>query len=437
MLLKLSASVLLSLLSALFVHTSTLAQVKRVKIGVASEPASAEVQMKLKARFQHLTANTADPNDHFDEGIYSPKSAIFTPDGKKFYINSLEGFSTLVYDATTLKRTKIISHTFNSSNQSLFLNGETTAFDYAFKKRTKDQNYFQGKPVESCLSHNGRYLWVTYYRRSYDMNAQDPSAVAIIDTQTDEIVRVMPTGPLPKMVAASPDGRYVAVTHWGDNTVGLIDVSTATPKDFKYVKHFVVGKRLSMDFSDTEKIDRDKECGYCLRGTTFTPDSKYLLVGRMTTGGIAVFDMQHWTYIGLVTGMKGSVRHLIIRGSDVLVSTNSSGYVHKLPLKTLLDAKVAQTGKDINLVWEGCFAGNGIRTIDSSPDAEYIFAAVNNESKIAVIRTSDMSVIASIAADSFPVGLAVSPDSKLVVVTAQGKSAGGGNSVMVYAVEKK
>lgn len=424
-------------LAAFLSTTFSSAQVKRVKIGVASTPTTAEISISLKARFQHTDATPSHADDHFDEGIYSPKSAIFTPDGKKFYINSLEGFSTLVYNASTLKRVKIISHTFNSANQSLFLKGETTAFDYEFKKRTKDKNYFQGKPVESCLSHNGRYLWVTYYRRSYDMNAQDPSAVAIIDTQTDAIVRVMPTGPLPKMVAASPDGRYVAVTHWGDNTVGLIDVSTGNPADFKYVKHFVVGKRLSMDFSDTEKIDRDKECGYCLRGTTFTPDSKYLLVGRMTTGGIAVFDMSSWDYLGLVTGMKGSVRHLIIRNNYVLVSTNSSGYVHKLPLKTLLDAKLAQKSKDVMLNWEGCFAGNGIRTIDSSPDAKYIFAAVNNESKIAVIRASDMSVIATVAADSFPVGLAVSPDNSLVVVTAQGKSSGGGNSVMVYKVTKR
>ncbi|MEJ0032035.1 MAG: hypothetical protein WDO15_17400 [Bacteroidota bacterium] len=37
------------------------------------------------------------------------------------------------------------------------------------------------------------------------------------DTNTDEIVRVMPSGVLPKMIAASPDNRYVAV-HIGATT---------------------------------------------------------------------------------------------------------------------------------------------------------------------------------------------------------------------------
>lgn len=49
-----------------------------------------------------------------------------------------------------------------------------------------------------AFSHRGRYLWVPYYRRSFDINAQDPSAVAVIDTRTDSIVRMFETGPLPK-----------------------------------------------------------------------------------------------------------------------------------------------------------------------------------------------------------------------------------------------
>ena len=40
--------------------------------------------------------------------------------------------------------------------------------------------------------------------------------LAIIDTDKDEIVRVMPSGALPKMIATSPDNKFVAVTHWGE-----------------------------------------------------------------------------------------------------------------------------------------------------------------------------------------------------------------------------
>jgi len=35
-------------------------------------------------------------------------------------------------------------------------------------------------------------------------------------------------------------------------------------------------------------------------------------------------------------------------------------------------------------------------------------------------------------ADSYPVGMDISADGRLLIVTAQGKSNGGGNSVMLY-----
>lgn len=89
-----------------------------------------------------------------------------------------------------------------------------------------------------------------FYRRSFDDNASSPSAVAIIDTTTDKIVRVMPTGPLPKMLATSPDNHYVAVTHWGDNTVGLIDIASDNPMNFHYVWHSVIDYKLAMNFGE-------------------------------------------------------------------------------------------------------------------------------------------------------------------------------------------
>jgi hypothetical protein len=45
-----------------------------------------------------------------------------------------------------------------------------------------------------------------------------------------------------------------------------------------------------------------------------------------------------------------------------------------------------------------------------------------------------MKVLASCNADSYPVGMDMSEDGKTLIVTAQGKSSGGGNSVMVFKV---
>ena len=264
------------LISVVLFNTAIFAQdleVRRVEIGTKSIPDSAEVKLTLIARFQHYTYYVKNNNDVYDKSVNSPKSVLILEEKNKFYVNNLESLTTSVYDLGNLNLIKIINHRF--SNENAFLFKDTTLFDYKFNARDSHFNIFKGKPVEGCFSHDKKYLWVTYYRRTFDLNAVDPSAVAIIDTDKDEIVRVMPTAPLPKMIACSPDNNYIAVTHWGDNTVGIIDISSNNINDFKYVKLFEVGKRLILNYDNTTKIDRDKNCGYCLRGTVFSTDSKY------------------------------------------------------------------------------------------------------------------------------------------------------------------
>lgn len=407
-------------------------------LGIKSAPSVSPVSMELYARFQHKSAATTSANDKFDININSPKSVNYLPERGKFYVQSLEGNETVVYDLKTLQKLKVIKHEFNAANQNLFKDGESTVFDYKFQFRNGNFNVFKGKPVESTFSHNGRFLWVTYYRRSYDPNAINPSAVAIIDTNTDEIVRVMPAGVLPKMIAASPDNRFVAVTHWGDNTIGIIDIAGEDPFQFKYVKHLIVDRRLELSFGVNEKVDRDVNCGYCLRGTVFTPDSKYLFVGRMGGGGIALFDVdKDFDYMGVTFTQYHNIRHLVISGDDLLVSTNSNGYIQKIPWRTFVEHRRQAGGKVSTLSegWQNCYVGPGVRTISVSNGGKYIFACVNEASKIVAVETSTMKVISEIPADSFPVGMEITDTNDYLLVTAQGKSnSGGGHSVTIYKV---
>ncbi len=407
-------------------------------IGIKSNPPQAPVTMELYARFQHKVAATKSANDKFDTNINSPKSVNYLPEKGKFYVQSLEGNETVVYDLKSLQKIKVIPHDFNAKNQHLFKDGEYTLFDYSFQFRKGSYNIFKGKPVESCFSHNGKFLWVTYYRRSYDPNAINPSAVAIIDTNTDEIVRVMPAGVLPKMIATSPDNKYVAVTHWGDNTIGIIDIQGEDPMQFKYINHLIVERRLQLSFGVNEKVDRDLNCGYCLRGTVFSPDGKYLFVGRMGGGGIALFDVeQGFRYLGVTFTQYNNIRHLVISGDDLLVSTNSNGYIQKIPWKAFVDHRLANEGKvtTLNEGWQNCYVGTGVRTISVSTGGKYIFACVNEESKIVAVESSTMKIVSEIPADSFPVGMEITDTNDYLLVTAQGKSnAGGGHSVTIYKV---
>lgn len=370
----------------------------------------------------------------YEPAINSPKSVTYSKDGSKFYINSLEGYTTVVFDSQTLQKLKEIKHVFNNSNNSLFKNNENSVFDYKFKQNRKEYNHFLGKPVESCLSHNGKYLWVTYYRRDWDPKAESPSAVAIIDTETDEIVRVMPSGPLPKMIASSNDGKYVAVTHWGDNTVGMIDVSSGNPQDFKYVAHIVVDHRLAMNFASN--TNRDSNCGNCLRGTAFTPDNQKLLVAKMGGNGIAVIDVASQKMLGTITGSALNLRHIVVANDMLYLSSNKFGKVQKSNLDSVLNIGFDNSKVALYKNWETVSAGPGVRTIDVTKDGKYIFACVNNKSAIAVIDAETMKVISELSVASFPVGMALSPDDKQLIVTSQGKSGvvGSGNTVTIFDV---
>ena len=406
--------------------------VRHSRIGDKVTSADGKITITCIGKKQNFSFRDAATRD---EDIYSPKSVNFHPDGSRYYVNSLEGGATIVYDMATNKKNKVIKHQFKSGTGKLW--NKPSGY-YKFTHYTDGQNRaFMGKPVESTFSHGGRYLWVPYYRRSFDINAQDPSAIAIIDTRTDSIVRMMETGPLPKMVACSHDSHYIAVAHWGNNTVGLIDVSSADPTQWHHLPYVVVDYELKLNYSLSSSVNRDSNSGYALRGTVFTPDDRYLLVGCMGGGGgIAVIDMNDRSYLGRLNA-PSNLRHLVVKNGYLYASANRAGQVCRVPLDTVLHAIEKRSGKSMPLKgWESCQVGGGARTIEASPSGNYVFAACNSASALYVVDTRTMKPVANITVDSFPVGLHISTDGKFVVVTSQGRSgAGGGNAVNLFKVE--
>ena len=239
------------------------------------------------------------------------------------------------------------------------------------------------------------------------------------------------------MVATSHDGRHVAITHWGNNTVGIVNVASADPNEWYHEKLLVVDYVLPLNFSLTEQVDRDNKSGYCLRGTVFTPDDRYLLVGCMGgNGGIAVIDMQTQRYMGRLLGMMPNVRHLVIKNDYLYLSINRDGYVQRIPLKKFMDAAARLNGK-VGRVdgWQNCKVGAGARTIVPSPSGRYMFAACNMVSKLCVVDTRTMKQVAAIDIDSYPVGLDVSNDGRYLIVTSQGRRNKGGNAVNICRVD--
>ncbi len=369
-----------------------------------------------------------------DTDIYSPKSASFHPDGKRCYVNSLEGCKTVVYAIPGLEKTAVIEHRFQTPNDSLW------ASPSGYYPHTHypggASRPFSGKPVEGVFSHSGRYFWVPYYRRTFDINAQDPSAVAVIDTYGDSIVRMFESGPLPKMVAYSEAASLVAITHWGDNTVGLIDVSSPQPAQWRHLEPLVAGSKLVLDFPLDKEVDRDAVSGHKLRGTVFTPDGRYLFVGAMG-GAMHVFDIPRHRYVGHVDSAYG-IRHLVISGGVLYGSQNIAASVVSIPLDSLTAAIAVATSDNSRKIaakgWRVCKVGNGARTLEASPDGEFLFVACNSASEVCVVDAATMSVVDRVRVDSYPVGLAVSGDGEYMAVTSQGRNRIGGNALNLFRI---
>lgn len=393
------------------------------------------VQMAPVARIQNIQASH-DPNDHYDTQIYSPKSAMFSPDGHKLYVNSLEGGQTLVFSWPELKKLKTINHAFSARNDFLFQD-QSTAFDLPFYSQSADgnPNHFIGKPVEMAFSHEGRYLWITYYRRNYDLSAQSPSAVAIVDTNNDQIVRVIPTGPIPKFIAISPDSKTAAIIHWGDNTVGLLDISSNDPKDFNYKGVVTVEQRL--DQAQFAGKNRDAACGFCLRGAVFDGTSNYLMVARMGGGGLAGIDVASNRYMGTLLNFPPTPRHLVLTSDqkNLIVSSNVGGYLSKISVDQVIQALSSAQGRRITgPSAKSVFVGIGARTVEVQQNGNLAFVAVNNDIQLVAVDLDRMVVVGRQSLDPYPVGLAISRDDQFVVVTSQGREGHGGNSVNIFQV---
>lgn len=416
-------------------HTQTAEKppVVRSQIGDRATTPDGRITITNVGKKQQFDASL---RSSFDTDIHSPKSAAFHPDGTRFYVNSLEGCRTIVYDARDMRKLKVISHRFKNGRG----NNWTTSRHYTWQHYPDGpQRSFSGKPVEMTFSHGGRFLWVPYYRRTFDINAQDPSAMAVIDTRTDSIVRMFDTGPLPKMVSVSNSGRLLAVTHWGDNTVGIIDISSPDPAGWRHLTPVTIGNKLKLDFPLDESVNRDANSGYLLRGTVFLPGDRHMLIGCMA-GSIAVVDLKTMKHIGFINNIS-NVRHLVVHGNELFASCNVNGMVWKVPVDSINSAiRIASATQKRSFRangWKGCKVGAGARTLEVSPDGKYIYVACNFANRIDIVNAGTMKLETSIRCDSYPVGLGRSTDGKHIVVTSQGRKKRGGNSVNIFSISEK
>ena len=169
----------------------------------------------------------------------------------------------------------------------------------------------------------------------------------------------------------------------------------------------------------------------------FSPDSQYLIVARMGKGGIAGFHIPSRRYLGSIMNVASTPRHLVLGpdGDTMYVSSNWAGAVSKGSLRKVIASLESAQGRRVpGPRWQSVSVGKGARTLALSPDGRLIYVAMNDSAEVVTLDSQSLEVLNRMPVDPYSVGLAVSPDGQAVVVTSQGHSGYGGNSVNIFSV---
>jgi YVTN family beta-propeller protein len=288
-----------------------------------------------------------------------PKSAYFSPDGRRIFVPLLGQHGIDVF----------------RFEQSL-----------VFEKRLSVPGSRSPGFVEAMIDTRRRELWVSN---------MEESMVHIFDLDTLDYKMSAGTGGVyPKVIVQNPAGNVTMVSNWVSHDISVFD-------------------------SETKTLLRRIPVGGTPRGMAFSPDGGLLYTAIYDEPVIAVVDMKENKVsrrFKLYDG-PGAVRHVIYRDNKLYVSDMYKGTVNILNASTGALLVSRRIGPNINTI---ALSPDGRRVFASSrgrnnPEDYTIpgpeFGAVY------ILNADDLGVEERIWGRNQPTGLAVSPDGKYLAFT--------------------
>jgi DNA-binding beta-propeller fold protein YncE len=159
------------------------------------------------------------------------KSVLFNTAGSKLYAMNLEGMSVYEFDQPTRKIIR----------EFKFKPTRGTGWDYVKEKPIPS---YQEKPVEACLSHDDRLLWISLHNAdgivpirvdSLQANIAKPDSIkqAVkkvnvvypgINRQDSFTVPLIRTGKTPKIISRTSDSKHLLVSNWHSYNVSVLEM---------------------------------------------------------------------------------------------------------------------------------------------------------------------------------------------------------------------
>ncbi len=319
----------------------------RAKVETAARP-SDKARLELRAV---LTGNI------------SPKSVASSGAGYVTAQNMMYRHTVTVYDARSLKLVKTISDAVNLRR-----------LGYPEYRGTA-----RGAPVEAAFSPDGRYAYVSNYSMygqgfgpegdddCTPSSGYDRSFVYRIDMRKLKIDEAYRVGAVPKVVAVTPDHRYVLVSNWC-----TWDLSVISTRKGREVKRIAIGPYP--------------------RGIAVSPKGNAAYVAVMGGTELVRVDLKRWTTSRFPVGAGPRAAEFHPSDRFIFVSLNAEGRVAKLDLRNgVVRSKVA--------------TGNAPRSLALAADGRALYVVNYESGTVTKLRTSDMKPLQTIEACYHPIGI--------------------------------
>jgi YVTN family beta-propeller protein len=295
-------------------------------------------------------------------GLISPKSVASSGRGLVLAQNMMYRHTITVYNTRRLRLVRTISDAVRLSKLGI----------HGFP------GVQHGAPVEAAFSPDGRYAYVSNYSmygagfgpEGTDVctpsSGYDRSFVYRIDLRRLRIDAAYRVGPVPKVVAVTPDARYLLVANWCG-----YDLSVVSLRQRRQVRAIPIGPYP--------------------RGIAITPQGGAAYIAVMGSDHLVRLDLHHWTTSSVPIGAGPRALVLSPHGRYLYATLNAVGRVARLDRRT---------GHEITVA-----TGSAPRSLALAADGRSLYVVNYESGTISKVRTSDLHVLQTISACYHPIGV--------------------------------
>jgi DNA-binding beta-propeller fold protein YncE len=237
---------------------------------------------------------------------------------------------------------------------------------------------YRGAPVEAAFSPDGRYAYVSNYSMygpgfgpegtddCSPSSGYDRSFVYRVDLRGLRIDKAYRVGPVPKVVAVTPDGRYVLVSNWCGYDLSVISTR--------------LGRQM-----------RRIPIGAYPRGIVVTPNSRTAYIAVMGGNALVRVDLRNWKTATVPVGAGPRALVLSPDGRFLYVTLNAEASVERLDRRTGAVAKVR--------------TGSAPRSLAIAPDGRALYVVNYDSGTVSKVRARDLKVLQTLDACHHPIGI--------------------------------